>query len=89
MVISRLSKLMRTSPEDFKAPGRAAERAVPASLNACGGSTGSPGPGLVEGLMVVQNHQFCAENPWGFHIISTGIFQGGCHGFLRILWIFK
>jgi len=31
---SRLSKLMRTSPEDFKAPGRAAERAVPASLNA-------------------------------------------------------
>ena len=70
---------MRTSPEDFKAPGRAAERAVPASLNACVGSTG-PGRGSVEGLMVVQNHQFCAEKTWGFHMISTGIFLGGYHG---------
>lgn len=31
---NRLSKLMRTSPEDFKAPGRAAERPQAASLNA-------------------------------------------------------
>ena len=70
---------MRTSPEDFKAPGRAAERAVPASLNACVGSTG-PGRGSVEGLMVVQNHPFSAEKPWGFHMISTGIFPGGYPG---------
>ena len=47
-LLSRLSKLMRTSPEDFKAPGRAAERPQAASLNAFGGSGGF----FVEGLMI-------------------------------------
>ena len=30
--------------------------------------------------MVVQKHPFSAEKPWGFHMISTGIFPGGYPG---------
>ena len=33
--VARLAKLIRASPDDFKAPGRPAERPVPASVNAC------------------------------------------------------